>query len=199
MGNQSADLRTISAEELREWQQTHDDVTIIDVRSSAEFESLHIHGSYNVPLPMLAEHASELADRLGQRAVLVCQSGNRATQAQQRLSVAGVQTATVLTGGVGSYEAAGGRVVRGASRWSIERQVRFTAGLIVLVSLLVAELLWPPLRFAAFAISGGLVVAALTDSCLMGQALARMPWNRVQASPTAVSAINSIPVAPTQL
>lgn len=199
MADQSTDLRTISAEELRDWQHHHDDVTIIDVRSSAEFESVHIHGSYNVPLPILSEHTSELADRLGLRAVLVCQSGNRATQAQDRLAAAGVTTATVLTGGVGAYEAAGGRVVRGVQRWAIERQVRFTAGAIVLTSLLGAEFVRPPLRFGAFAISGGLMVAALTDSCLMGQALSRMPWNRTKTTPSMAGTIGSLPVTSIRL
>lgn len=199
MNDHSADLKTISAEELAQWRELHDDLTIIDVRSPAEFETLHIHGSYNVPLTLLTEHASELADRLGHRAVLVCQSGNRATQAQQRLTAAGVPTATVLTGGVPAFEAAGGQVVRGTSRWGIERQVRFTAGSIILISLLLAEFVWPGARFFAFGISAGLVVAALTDSCLMGRVLSRMPWNKVRASPGAHEAIRSIPVATTEL
>lgn len=198
MDDHSAALMTISAEELAQWCELHEDLTIIDVRSRAEFETMHIHGSYNVPLPLLNEHAVDLADRLGHRAVLVCQTGNRATQAQQRLAGIGVQTATVLAGGVPAFEAAGGQVVHGTARWSIERQVRFTAGLIVLASLLLAEFLWPGARFVACAISAGLVVAALTDSCLMGQVLSRMPWNKIKASPTAQSAIRSIPVAPQQ-
>ena len=77
--------------------------------------------------------------------------------------------------------------------------MRFTAGLIVLVSLLVAEFLWPESQFIAFALSAGLVVAALTGSCLMGRILSRMPWNKVTASPTARSAIASIPVATQEL
>lgn len=152
-----------------------------------------------MPLPLLAEHTAELTDRLGHRTVLVCQSGNRATQAQQRLAGAGVPTATVLTGGVPAFEAAGGQVVRGKSRWAIERQVRFTAGLIVLVSLLLAEFLWPGVRFVAYALSAGLIVAALTDSCVMGRILSQMPWNKVKASPTAQNAIRAIPVATQEL
>lgn len=199
MADHSAELTSISAEELAQLRELHDDITIIDVRSPAEFETLHIHGSYNVPLTSLTEHASELADRLGHRAVLVCQTGNRATQAQQRLTAAGVPNATVLTGGVPAFEAAGGQVVRGTSRWGIERQVRFVAGSIVLGSLMLAEFVRPSARFAAFGIGGGLVFAAVTDSCLMGRVLSSMPWNQVKASPTAEQAIGSIPVATTEL
>ena len=64
MGDHSAALKTISAEELAQWCELHEDLTIIDVRSPAEFETMHIHGSYNVPLPLLTEHTADLADRL---------------------------------------------------------------------------------------------------------------------------------------
>lgn len=200
MTDPSAELRTLTAEELAQWRQLHDDLTIIDVRSPAEFETLHIHGSYNVPLPLLTEHASDLAERLGHRAVLVCQSGNRATQAQQHLA------AHAACGRPTCSPAACPPSRPLAARWSAAQlagtssaRVRFTAGLIVLVSLLVAEFLWPESRFIAFALSAGLVVAALTGSCLMGRILSRMPWNKVTASPTARSAIASIPVATQEL
>ncbi|WP_237740748.1 rhodanese-like domain-containing protein, partial [Crystallibacter crystallopoietes] len=81
----------------------HEDLIVIDVRSAAEFETLHIRGSYNVPLPLLSEHTDELAERLGTRVVLVCQSGVRAEQARQRLDTAGIDAARVLTGGVPGF------------------------------------------------------------------------------------------------
>lgn len=188
-------VHTITAAELREWQTQHEDVTIIDVRGPAEFANQHIHGSYNVPLPLLAEHTSELADRLGHRTVVVCQSGHRAGQAQQHLTAAGAASATVLAGGVPAYASAGGRVVSTSARWSIERQVRFVAGALVFVSLMLAEFFWPGARFVAVAIGAGLVFAALTNSCMMGQALARMPWNTRAVEPSPDSMIQAVPAA----
>ncbi|MEP6979598.1 MAG: rhodanese-like domain-containing protein [Nakamurella sp.] len=41
------------------WLTEPDSVTVIDVRSSAEFGSAHIPGSYNVPLDLLGEHAEQ--------------------------------------------------------------------------------------------------------------------------------------------
>lgn len=90
---------------LQSWFKEHQDLVVIDVRSAAEFESMHIRGSYNVPLPLLSEHTDELAARLGSRVVLVCQSGVRAEQARQRLGGAGIGTAYVLTGGVPGFAA----------------------------------------------------------------------------------------------
>ncbi|HSP61153.1 MAG TPA: rhodanese-like domain-containing protein, partial [Ornithinimicrobium sp.] len=85
----------IDADTLRAWIERHDDVVVIDVRSAAEFESLHIRGSYNVPLQLLAEHTQDVAHRVGRRVVLVCHSGVRAEQARQRLQEVGMDTALV--------------------------------------------------------------------------------------------------------
>ncbi len=103
----------LTPETLLSWISEHQDLVVIDVRSAAEFESLHIRGSYNVPLPLLSEHTEELAARLGSRVVLVCQSGARAEQARHRLNTAGIAGAYVLSGGAPGFAEAGGDVVRG--------------------------------------------------------------------------------------
>ncbi|WP_246657729.1 rhodanese-like domain-containing protein [Arthrobacter yangruifuii] len=172
-----------------------EDLVIIDVRSAAEFESLHIRGSYNVPLPLLSEHTDRLAERLGGRVVLVCQSGVRAEQARGHLAGAGVDGALVLAGGVPAFAAAGGDVVRGAQRWSLERQVRMAAGSLVVTGLAGGRFVSPKVRLLAGAIGVGLAFSAATNTCAMGQALSKMPWNRTAAEPTAQSAIGRLPAA----
>ncbi|MFI7483827.1 rhodanese-like domain-containing protein [Kocuria sp. M1R5S2] len=178
---------------LRRWMAEHEDLVVVDVRSAAEFEALHIHGSYNVPLPLLAEHTAELAARLGERVVLVCQSGVRAEQARQKLAGAGIGSAHVLTGGAAGYADAGGDVVRGARRWDLERQVRMVAGSLVLTGLVGGRFVSPRLRTLAGIIGTGLTFSAASNTCAMGRALAAMPWNRAAAEPTATAAINRIP------
>ena len=64
-------VTALDPETLRGWFNDHQDLLVLDVRSAAEFESMHIRGSYNVPLPLLSEHTEELAARLGSRVVLV--------------------------------------------------------------------------------------------------------------------------------
>lgn len=180
---------------LREWFRRHRDLLVLDVRSAPEFESMHIRGSYNVPLPLLSEHANELAARLGARVVLVCQSGVRAEQARQRLGAAGIETAYVLTGGAPGYAAAGGEVVRGKERWALERQVRLTAGSLVMLGLAGGRFVSPKVRMLAGAIGAGLTFSAASDTCAMGTALSAMPWNKAAVEPTRESAILRIPVA----
>ena len=186
-------VAAIDAQTLSSWTDTQTDLIILDVRSGAEFESMHIRGSYNVPLPLLSEHADELTERLGRRVVLVCQSGTRAEQARQRLGAAGFETPQVLTGGVPAFAAAGGSIVRGAQRWDLERQVRLVAGSLVITGLLCGKFLSPRFRLLAGAIGSGLTFSAATNSCAMGKALAAMPWNRSANEPTRESAILHLP------
>jgi hypothetical protein len=68
------------------------------------------------------------------------------------------------------------RARAGEAPWALERQVRLVAGGIV-ASAVAASVVWPPARFVAGAVGAGLVIAALTDTCAMGAALARLPYN----------------------
>jgi len=187
-------ITALAPETLRTWIHQHQDLMVIDVRSAAEFEAMHIRGSYNVPLPLLSEHTDELATRLGSRVVLVCQSGARAEQARQRLGKAGMEGAYVLTGGAPGFAAVGGDVVRGKNRWDLERQVRLTAGSLVVLGLAGGKLISPKVRLLAGAIGAGLTFSAATNTCAMGKALSAMPWNKAAKEPTRESAILQLPL-----
>jgi rhodanese-related sulfurtransferase len=151
--------------------------TLIDVRTPAEYETAHVPGSLNVPLPLVQEHAETLADALNGPVVLVCQAGSRARTAHDALAAAGAEQLAVLDGGLNAHTAGGHQVRRGRQRWALERQVRLVAGGIVAGSVL-ASLRFPKARFLAGGIGTGLTVAAVTDSCAMGAALSALPYNR---------------------
>jgi rhodanese-related sulfurtransferase len=157
---------------------------LIDVRTPAEFEAGHIPGAVNVPLDLLKERLDDLCPLLrGQDVVLVCRSGQRAGQAQETLAGAGLGNTEVLAGGIVDWERTGGELDRGRPVWELERQVRFVAGALVLAAVL-ASVAVPQAKWLAALIGGGLVVAALSNTCALGMALARMPWNhRRGASP----------------
>ena len=67
--------------------------------------------------------------------------------------------------------------MRGRKRWALERQVRLVAGGLALTSVL-ASLVWPPAVVLAGFVGAGLVFAAITDTCAMGMALTRLPYNQ---------------------
>ncbi|MFA9431086.1 rhodanese-like domain-containing protein [Egicoccus sp. AB-alg2] len=167
----------LPASDLRDWLRSDGAPRVLDVRTPAEFESVHIPGAYNVPLDTLREHRDELVRHLHEEVVLVCRSGQRATQAERALAEAGLPHVHVLDGGMLGWEAAGGEVRRGRQRWDLERQVRLVAGGLVLSAGL-GSLAVPRLKWLATAVGGGLVVAAVTNTCLMGQLLQRLPYNR---------------------
>lgn len=152
-------------------------IKLIDVRTPAEFESLHIPGSYNVPLDLLPEHHAELRDTLRSPAILICQSGDRARQAEQVLRDVDLPQVHVLQGGIIAWQAARNPLHRGRQRWSMERQVRAVAGGVVLLATL-GGVFWRPLTAIATAIGAGLAYSALTNSCGMALILGRLPYNR---------------------
>jgi rhodanese-related sulfurtransferase len=162
----------------------HDRITseapprILDVRTPAEFETSHIDGSFNVPLDVLNEHGSQVAERLdNQDIVLVCRSGQRAAQAWDVLQRAGVSDGNVLENGIADWERRGFEVNRGIQRWDLERQVRLVAGTIVLSAVLGSTAV-PRLKWLAAAIGGGLTYAAISNTCAMGTALSKLPYNQ---------------------
>jgi rhodanese-related sulfurtransferase len=178
----------LNAAELRGLLASPTPPRVIDVRTPGEFETAHISGAYNVPLDLLREHRDEIRAQLDHKVVLVCRSGQRAAQAEDTLSAAGLGSVHILEGGMNAWEGQGFSVNRGAQRWELERQVRFVAGTIVAISIL-ASVVVPGLKWVAFGMGAGLAVAALTNTCLMGMTLAKLPYNRgPSCSPQAIVA-----------
>ncbi|MCZ4541338.1 rhodanese-like domain-containing protein [Dietzia kunjamensis] len=186
---------TLAPADLRDALDSDTPPAVIDVRSPAEYSSVHIRGSYNVPLPLLAEHGEEFASRLPGQVVLICQSGNRARQANERLEAVGVNpdSVTVLDGGIAGYEAAGGEVLRGKGAWAMDRQVRMVAGSLVLAGVTASKVLSPKFAYLAGAIGAGLTYSAASNSCAMAAGLAKMPWNRSADEPGLGAVLDSLP------
>lgn len=168
---------TIAPAELADHPEAAEGLLVLDVRTPAEFETAHIEGSCNVSLPTLTEHRDEVSRHLRRDVVLVCHSGARAQQAQDTLTAAAPANLHVLHGGITAWQAAGYRVVHGAPRWDLERQVRLVAGSIVLGGVLTSAIVSATKRVAS-GIGGGLTFAVLSNSCLMGATLSKLPYNR---------------------
>lgn len=175
------DSRRVDAWTLQEQLSSDTAPRVLDVRTPAEFETEHIPGSYNVPLDNLREHRRELRRHLDEEVVLVCRSGNRAEEAEKALAEVGLPGLRVLDGGMMAWQSAGAPVIEGRRTWELERQVRLVAGGIVAASV-AGSTVAPKLKWLAGAVGTGLVTAAVTDTCAMGMALSKMPWNRGTAS-----------------
>lgn len=156
-----------------------DEVELVDVRTPGEHEAGRLPGSRNRPLDELDAHLEELRSLAAEdrTLVLVCQSGARAEQARQRLTEAGLDDVRVLDGGVDGWQQRDGEVIEDVQRWRMERQVRLAAGTLVATSI-AASTVWPPARYLAGAVGGGLVFSAVTDTCAMAKVLSKLPYNR---------------------
>jgi rhodanese-related sulfurtransferase len=154
------------------------DVRILDVRTPAEFESAHIPGAYNVPLESLGDHAADLTRHITEPVVLVCRTGTRASTAADALTATGMTNLHILGGGMQAWDDGHRRVRRGRQRWDLERQVRLVAGSLVLAGIAGSHRV-PRLKYVSGFVGAGLTFAALTNTCAMGRALSRLPYNRV--------------------
>ena len=87
-----------------------------------------------------------------------------------------------VEGGIEAWKAAGLPVEKDANAvWSLERQVRFAAGSLVVIGVLLS-LISPYFILLSAFVGAGLVFAAVTDTCGMAMALAKMPWNKQQGA-----------------
>jgi rhodanese-related sulfurtransferase len=159
-------------------------LTVIDVRTPGEYTAGHIPGAHNVPLDQLqrALPALRAAAERGELAV-VCASGARSQAACEQLAAAGIPAGT-LVGGTSAWAQDGrplNRPVGARAVWAMDRQVRFTAGLMVLLGIVI-DLAVPGVRWVSAAIGGGLVFSALTNTCAMAALLGKLPHNRPRAS-----------------
>jgi len=156
-------------------------VRLLDVRTPGEFENAHLTGAYNVPLDLLGEHVKDVRTATGP-VVLICQSGQRASKAEQLLRTSGLANVHVLEGGMKEWLALGLPVNRVKARMSLERQVRIAAGAMVAIGGIGALTVSPVLAIVPALVGSGLVFAGLTDTCAMGMLLARLPYNQGAAT-----------------
>ncbi|MGA7855788.1 MAG: rhodanese-like domain-containing protein [Candidatus Acidiferrales bacterium] len=152
----------------------------IDVRSPSEFATGHLPGAVNIPLAQIEGRQLDLRPDLP--IVLVCQAGTRARIAAGLLE-SRRSDVSVLSGGTNGWVKAGLPLVASSkSRWSLERQVRLAAGLLVVAGSLLAIVANVRWAYVSAFIGLGLIFAGVTNLCGMAALLAWMPWNRPRAS-----------------
>jgi rhodanese-related sulfurtransferase len=171
-----AAAHTISIETWKDWQAAGRRAQLVDVRSATEFATAHLPGAINIPLEQIERRTADL--EASAPVVLVCQAGTRARLAHALLAESGKEL-VVLEGGTGAWLQAGYPAVRSTTaRWALERQVRLMAGLLVAVGVVLAATVSQWWLLLPGFVGCGLVFAGCTNYCLMGEALARLPWNR---------------------
>lgn len=184
-------IKQATVHEINEMLETGGECQVIDVREFSEFNSERIADAQLMPLSNFEKHAAEIDH--SKPVYLMCRSGNRAKQAAEKLSAKGFTDIHVIEGGMTAWAGAALPVVKGESKvWSLERQVRFTAGLLVVIGIVLGLTVSPYLFILSGFVGAGLVFAAVTDTCGMAMMLARMPWNKAPVACDAAPAKRAV-------
>jgi rhodanese-related sulfurtransferase len=179
-------VATISPSSLADLRRRGDGVTLIDVRTPAEYDEVHVEGARNIPLDRLDPRAIA-TEHEGKSGPLyfVCKSGGRSQKACEQMIAAGIRDVVSVEGGTAACEAAGIGVARsGRKVMSLDRQVRICAGGLVVLGAVLGHFVNPAWHAVSAFIGAGLVFAGLTDTCGMAMMLAKMPWNQVRGAAT---------------
>lgn len=171
-------MQTITAEQFLALRAQRPGIILIDVRSPAEFRTVHVQGAVNVPLGDLTESALAPHADKDEEIFLICHTGGRSAKACAQLRQLGYTRAITIAGGTAACEDGAAPVNRGQGAMSIERQVRIVAGSLVLLGVILSLTTAPAFIWLSAFVGGGLVFAGVSNTCMMGLLLAKMPWNR---------------------
>lgn len=152
--------------------------TLVDVREHAEFAGGRVSDAKLFPIGELESRHKELDH--DKPIYVMCRTGRRSAEAQKKLRSMGFTNVINVVGGLEAWKQEQLPLERDEKApWAIERQVRFAAGLFILIGVVLAVLVHPYLIGISAFVGAGLVFSAATDSCMMGLILMKMPWNRI--------------------
>ena len=174
---EAAALEMVSPKDSLSLMQKNQQIKLLDVRSALEFSQAHIKDSINIPIDMLVAKINDL-NKSGQSYIVFCRTGNRSPMAADMLMQSGIHGVKVMQGGMMRWQKEGLSVIKGEGGISLERQVRLIAGSLVLLGILLSWFMYWAFILISLSVSCGLIFAGLTDNCLMGMLLMKLPYNK---------------------
>jgi rhodanese-related sulfurtransferase len=99
-GSEVVDYKNVSTDEAKNFIDNNE-VVVLDVRTPEEFHAGHIPNAILIPLQELDNRLNEL--NKDEKYLVVCQSGNRSSQASEILIKNGFNDIYNMTGGMGSW------------------------------------------------------------------------------------------------
>ncbi len=178
-------MKTIPPAELQDLLMRDPALALVDVRTPLEFDEVHVPQARNFPLDRFEPDSLLATGAIAkdQPVYLLCRSGARAAKAAEKLAKNGSDQGVIVEGGTQGWIEAGLPVHRGTTKvMSLERQVRITAGSLVLLGFILAYFVHPYFLGLSAFVGAGLVFAGVTDWCGMGLLLAKAPWNSRSAT-----------------
>lgn len=163
--------------EVIETEHSNPTVDFINVCTPTEYSEKHIPGVRSVPLDELSSRVSEFMNK--NTIYIHCRSGRRGRTAIEKLQSLGVQAELInVTGGILAWDEAGFRThTLSALRMPLMQQVMLTAGLLILLSHVLAFFIYPESIYLSLVVGLGLTFSGITGWCGMAYLLSKMPWN----------------------
>lgn len=156
---------------------------LVDIRESDEFAREHVPGAHHVPLSGFSP--SDFPQDRQKVAIFHCASGARTAEAAPRILGTGFAEVYMLDQGLSGWKKAGLQtVINRKAPISIQRQVQITAGMMVLIGVVLGFTASPWFFALSGFVGAGLTFAGLSGTCAMASLLAFMPWNRRVIAPT---------------
>ena len=168
-------LETVTPKEAKEL--VSQGAKLLDVRSAFDYADKHIEDSVNIPIEMLPSKIKDLSEEGGSY-IVFCKSGNRSPMAADMLIQSGIHSVKVMEGGLTRWKKEHLPVTEGVGGISLERQIKAIAGILVLSSVALAWIVNVAFIWIAVWVALGLTFAGLTNNCLMGMLLMRLPYNK---------------------
>ncbi|MFC1624655.1 MBL fold metallo-hydrolase [Candidatus Omnitrophota bacterium] len=174
---EAAGIEMISPREARDLITKDTEVKFLDVRSVLEYADAHIKDSLNAPIDTLASRIEEIRHQ-NKKYIVFCRTGNRSPMAADMLIQSGIHGVKVMEGGMLRWQKERLPVIKGISGISLERQVRIIAGSFILTGILLSLFLNKAFIIISIFAACSLIYAGLTDNCLMGMLLMKLPYNK---------------------
>ncbi|MHC5083580.1 MAG: MBL fold metallo-hydrolase [Planctomycetota bacterium] len=149
---------------------------LLDVRSVDEYKAVRITPSINIPIDTLQSQLQRLKGDT--QWIISCRSGVRAARAAETLLSVGIQNICIARESLNGWLKHKYPVVKEKVPMSLERQVRTIAGTMVLVGSILAILISKWFLVIPLWVGAGLFYAGLSNSCMMGQLLRKLPYNQ---------------------
>lgn len=152
---------------------------ILDVRTPLE------HKEISLKQPHLFEELDKLnakefikTHKIGdkQDLYILCRTGKRATKAAMAFEAAGMKNVSIIKGGIEEAQIDGAEVVKNEV-FSMERQVRLAAGILVTLGVILGIFVTQWFYLLPLFVGLGLISAGITNWCGLAMLLAKMPWN----------------------
>jgi rhodanese-related sulfurtransferase len=174
-------MKTINPTELNKLRQSGGSCALLDVRTPAEHEKIHVPGVHLVPVDDLDPEALAATNGFPKDATIyiLCHSGVRAERAARKMEGKGFRDCVVVEGGTAAWAAAGLPVNQTERQiLPLNQQMQLVAGTMALTGAVLAFLVNPAWVLLSGFVGLGLIVAGATGFCPMVIMLAKMPWNQ---------------------